>query len=270
MADKRTPTGSVKPAASRLEAVAKKIKPARDLEDYKRILAFGRSGVGKTRFAASAPNVLMIDVNEKGTSSVRRDFNPNVFPVEYWEEINDVYWYLAAGDHPYESYAIDGITSMQVLCQKFVLGDEISRDASRDPDMMSRPMWGKVGELMRTQIINFRNLPMNGVFTALQRTRYVGDEEDAEDADSMLTPACSPSVAGTLEAAVGVIGWLTVREVVVKKKEGEKIKKKRVRRQRMYLGPSTKYLTKERYGVLPQHIDKPDLAAMIAMIEEAE
>jgi hypothetical protein len=115
--------------------VLAKIKPASELEDFVRMLCYGRSGAGKTRFAASAPDVLIIDVNEKGTKSVRRDYNPNVFPVEYWQEINDVYWYLQSGDHPYKSYAIDGVSAMQTLCTKFILGDEASRDASRDPDM---------------------------------------------------------------------------------------------------------------------------------------
>src|SRR5438552_3658980 len=110
------------PDPQRIEAVKKKIKKASQLERHQRFLVYGGSGVGKTRLASTAPDVLVVDVNEKGTDSVRRDIDPNVYPVEYWHEINDVYWYLASGGHKYRSVAIDGITALQTLCMNFVLG----------------------------------------------------------------------------------------------------------------------------------------------------
>lgn len=239
--------------------VVEKIQNADEMEGYARMLVFGRSGAGKTRLAASAPNVLLIDVNEKGTDSVRKDFNPPVYPVDLWSELQDVYWYLASGDHKYESVAIDGVTAMQNLCMKFVLGDEASRDASRDPDMPSRQIWGKVGELMKTQITNYRNLPMNVIFTALQRVRSVGEDEDVEG-EMLVTPGASPSIGSHLEAAVGIIGYLTTREVKIKGKD------KRVVRRRLYAGPSTRYLTKDRYFELGAYVDNPNLTKIFRQI----
>jgi AAA domain-containing protein len=252
--------------AERLDAVRKKIRRASEIEEAARILAFGRSGSGKTRLSATAPNVLLIDVNEKGTASVRRDYDPNVFPAEFWSDVIDVYWFLANGDHDFDSYSIDGATSMQNLCMKFVLGDEASRDASRDPDMASRAVWGKVGELMKTQITNFRNLPMHGVFTALQRSRSTG--EDEEEGEIVISPACSPAIAGHLEAAVDIIGHLHTKEVILKKKGSNK-RRKSVRR-RLMVGPSERYLTKERYGVFGDFIDQPNIRDMLEIIYEEE
>jgi hypothetical protein len=229
------------------------------------MLFYGRSGVGKTRLASSAPEVLIVDVNEEGTDSVRRDYNPDVYPVTFWTDLSDVYWYLQSGEHTYRSVAVDGVTSMQNLCMKFVLGDEASRDASRDPDMPSRAVWGKVGELMKTQITNYRNLPMNVIFTALQRSRATtGEEGDIEDL--IITPNCSPSILSHLEASVSLIGHLATREVVVRRKKGDKVVRSKSRKQRLLVGPSERYSTKERYGVFGDYIDAPDLGTMIESI----
>jgi hypothetical protein len=244
--------------------VAKKIKPASKLPKRYRGCIYGKSGSGKTRLVSTAPKVLVIDVNEEGTDSVRNDIDPNVFQVKFWQEINDVFWYLESGDHPYESVALDGITSLQTLCMKFVLGDESSRDASRDPDMASRQVYGKVNELMKTQIINFRNLPLNVLFTALERKKATGDDED-EEVEVFSSPQCSPGVANTLEAAVGMIGFLQATTVYAPKKEGEK-KRRRVRRTRLLVGPSDRYLTKDRYGLMVPYVDFPNVEKMLGTI----
>jgi hypothetical protein len=247
--------------------VTSKIVRASELPANRRVLIYGRPKSGKTRLAASAPDVLLIDVNEQGTASVRKDYDPNVYPVEYWQEINDVYWYLQGADHPYKSVSIDGITAMQNLCLNFVLGEMQALDASRDPDMPSRQAWGKVGKLMRTQITNFRNLPMNVVFTALTRAAFQGDDDD-EDADRQIGPACSPSVAGHLEAAVDVIGYLFKREVFVKVKGSDK--KKKVTRRRLLVDGTEKYLVGDRTGALGNQIDAPDLTKMLAIMNDEE
>lgn len=248
------------------ERVEAKIQRASELKSHERFLIYAISGAGKTRLSATLPSPLIIDVNEKGTGSTRRDLDPYVYPVDYWQEINEIYWYLQAMNHPYESWVLDGATAMQTLCLNFVLGDEASRDASRDPDMPSRQVWGKVGQLMKTQITNFRNLPMNGCFTALTRTSSSGDEDD-DMGETTVGPAVSPSVAGHLEAAVDTIGYLFTREVVVKNKKGDK---RKVTRRRLMTGPSSKYVTKDRNGLFGEFVDSPDLSRMLEVIHGSE
>ena len=242
--------------------VRKKIKRASELNHNQNFLIYGEAGAGKTRLAATAPKVLIVDINELGTDSVRRDINPNVYPVERWQEVNDVFWYLQEGDHDYESVALDGLTALQTLCMNFVLGDEASRDASRDPDMPSRQAWGKVGQLMKVQITNFRNLPLNTIYTAAERFSEIGDEED--DMFLKAGPEISPSIAKHARLAVGTIGYLVKREVIVKnKKKGTA--RKEVRR-RLLVGDSERYISKDRNGLFGEYIDAPDLAEMLAMI----
>jgi len=245
--------------------VRAKIYPASELPQNQNMLVYGDSGVGKTRFASSAPKILMIDVNDKGQDSVRRDLNPDFIQIEYWREVNDIYWFLQEGDHSYESVGIDTVSNLQNICMDFVLGDEAARDASRDPDMPSRQAWGKVGKLMRTQIINFRNLPLNTIFVAQLRAKQTGDDED-DESEIIYGPEVSPSIEKTLKAAVGTIGYLTKREVVIRNKK-TKTARKEIRR-RLLLGDSERYISKDRNGVFPEHIDAPDLAEMLTLIYE--
>jgi len=122
--------------------------------------------------------------------------------LDRWQDLNDVYWYLQSGTHNFETVVLDHVTNLQNVCMNFVLGDEVSRDASRDPDMPSRQAWGKVGQLMKTQIINFRNLPLNVVFLAQLRATEIdsGDEETF----IKLGPEVSPSIQKVLTASVGI------------------------------------------------------------------
>ena len=260
MARKTSSTNHRSAVAERVEG---KIQKASELPEHGRFLIYGRSGAGKTRLAATAPKVLLVDINEQGTASVRRDTDPYVFPVEMWAELQDVYWYLATGEHDFQSVALDGVSSMQTLCMKFVLGDEASRDASRDPDMPSRQVWGKVGELMKTQITNFRNLPMNVIFTALQRSRSTGEDDDDT---FVLSPNCSPSIPSDLEAAVDMMGFLTIQNVSVKVKKGDKVKRVTRQKRRLMVGPSEKYYSKDRYGLFGDFIEAPDMSEIITTV----
>lgn len=255
------------PSSDLVQRVGNEILLASELDEPPVILIYGRSGQMKTRTACTAPKPLLIDINEKGSRSTKRDLNPHVYSVTHWTQIQDVFWFLESGEHDFDTWILDGLTAMQNLCMKFVLGDEASRDASRDPDMPSRAVWGKLGELMKTQILNFRNLPMNGVFTALQRSRQQGDEGDL-DAEMVIGPACSPSVAQCVEQNVSTIGHISKKEVTVKIKGTEE--KKRVTRVALLVGSSERYTTKDRDGVLGDVVVNPNLTKMFKLMEGVE
>jgi phage nucleotide-binding protein len=239
-----------------------RIKRASKLPRRQRFLIYGEPGTRKTRLASSAPSPLIIDINDQGYDSVRNDYDPRYYLLDRWDDLNDVYWYLQGGDHDFETVVVDHVTNLQNICMNFVLGDEASRDASRDPDMPSRQAWGKVGQLMKTQIINFRNLPMNVVFLAHVRS----NEIEAEDSETYikLTPEVSPQVQKVLTGAVGTIGMMTKKEVWVKNKE--KGTKRREVRTRLMFGDSERYVSKDRNNVFGEYIDAPDLTEMIELI----
>jgi AAA domain len=247
----------------KIKRAKEKIVPASEFT-YLKLLVYGQNGKGKTRFGASADKVLLIDCNEKGTLSIR-NFPAQVYKVETWTDIDLAYWLLHSGQHEFETVVLDTVTSLSQLCMRFILGDESSRDPTRDPNMPSKREWGKLGELMRTIILNFRNLPMNVVFLAQERRGFTDD--DAEDAPEVF-PEVSPSVRTTLTSSVDIIGRVFVKEVVTSK-GGKKVAEPSYR---MLIGPSERYVTKDRSeSGLPKVITLPNstdnLAKLIARIK---
>jgi hypothetical protein len=247
------------------ERVTNGIHRASELEDPFRGLVYARPKVGKTRLVSTLPDVLVLDIVEKGTKSVKRDLDPHVYRVRRVAELDDLYWYLQSGDHEFKSWALDGVTGLQSLVLRFVMGDEAERDASKDPQMPSRQIWGKVNEICREYITNFANLPMHGCFTALERSRDIAEEDD-DESQIVVGPAVTPGIANHLEGSVDTIGRLTAKEVVVKgKSDGEKVK--RVIRRTLWLGPSEKYIAGERDGLFGNKVINPHLGKMIETIE---
>ena len=242
--------------------VRKRIVRASKLPRRQRFLIYGEPGSRKTRLAASAPNPLIIDVNDQGHDSVRVDYDPMYYQLDRWQDLNDVYWYLESGEHDFETVVVDHVTNLQNVCMNFVLGDEASRDASRDPDMPTRQAWGKVGQLMKTQIINFRNLPMNVVFIAHVRQ----NEIEGEDGEGFikLGPEVSPQVQKVLTGAVGTIGMMTKKEVYIRNPKTRK--RRREVRTRLMFGDSERYVSKDRNNAFGEYIDAPDLTEMIERI----
>jgi hypothetical protein len=134
-------------------------------------------------------------------------------------------------------------------------------------DAVRRRVEGKIkraSELPQNQ--NYRNLPMNTIFTAHVRAREVGDEE--EDTTIVRGPEVSPSIAKHLQGAVGTIGYMVKREVTVRSKKNKDKIFTQIRR-RLLVGDSEHYITKDRNGLFGDFIDAPDLGEMIEAIYSA-
>lgn len=228
---------------------------------FVKVLVYGRNGSGKTRFAASSPKCLIIDIHEQGTRSAKGS-GAKVFPEPEsgpitWEDIGDVYWYLKEGNHPYESVAIDTITAMNRLCLAMVLGEAEDRDPNREVGLPDRRAYGRAGELMRSQLLAFRNLPMHVIFTAQERV--IKDEDTDEPV--LHTPDLPAGSRGIAMGSVSIIGRLYRAEVKYRKK-GEKEIHTRWE-DRMLVGPDDEFDTKDRTNNLGQVVRRPTVAQVI-------
>lgn len=251
---------------SRVREVEERIVGVAEVDPYTRVLVQAPNKKGKTVFGASLPGTLIIDINEKGTKSVRHAEGVHVFQAKNWADVVYAYWYLRAAcrgetKRKFKAYCIDTATQMQHTCMKHVLQEAEDRDPYRDPHTPSQREWLKVAELMKPQILNFRNLPMHGIFLVQERS------VDDEDGESIMVPDLSPGSRGTLLAAVDVIGRMFVKEVrVVKKGQNKESKRKEYY---MLTAPHDRYPTGSRLTV-PALMRNPKMQQFIDADREDE
>ena len=82
-----------------------------------RYLVYGRSKQGKTTFACTAPNVLVLDP-ESGT---REGMNSvDVYPIEKWQDCDEALKFLRGSNHGYDWIAVDGLSRVNQMALKHV------------------------------------------------------------------------------------------------------------------------------------------------------
>jgi len=169
-----------------------------DKEPHFNFLVYGKSGVGKTYLAGSAQavpemrRVLYIDV-EGGLMTLRKDF-PEVETVRVtqWGDLQRVYDALYAGGHGFNTVILDSLTEIQKFNMSEIMRQLIEKKPERDPDVPDLREWGKNLEQIRRFVRAFRDLPINVIFTALER----------EDKDRQLRPVRLPSLSGKMAQEV--------------------------------------------------------------------
>lgn len=234
--------------ASKIKEVESRIIGVDEVDPYTRVLVQAPNKKGKTVFGASLPGTLIIDINEKGTKSVRQSPGVKVFQAQNWADVNYAYWYLKASTQggtkqTFDCYTIDTVSQMQHVCMKHVLAEAEDRDPYRPAKTPKMQDWLKVSELMKPMILNFRNLPMHGIF--LVQEKSVDDEEG----ETIMVPDISPGSRGTLLAAVDVIGRMFTKEVRVVRKGAKKESK--ITAHYMLTAPHERYPTGTRLDVPP-------------------
>lgn len=250
-----------KPRQTRsINTIESRIIDVAESDPYVKILVYGQNGGGKTRFGASADDTLIIDVTEEGTRSVKMSGAmrfPELGSTITWPDFGDIYWFLKAGKHRFKVVTIDTVTAMNRVCLKHVLGEAEDRDPNREIGMPDRRAYGRAGELMRSQLLAFRNLPMHVVF--LCQERVISDEDTEEPI--LHTPDLPGGSRGIAMGSVGIIGRIYAEEVRVRNKTTKKVTSKW--QDRMLVGPHEEYSTKDRTNALGTVIRNPTLPQII-------
>lgn len=248
---------------------------------HRSFVFYGRSGTGKTTVAATLPGKkLLLDIKDVGDDSLTGMADLDVMDVRVWDDFEIAYWFIKKHPKKYQGLILDTMSQLQQLAIRKILEDK-----GKDPDragewgVMTKQDWGAVAGLMKTWIINVRDLPMNVAFVAQDRVFNVSEEDEAEGLDPEVGPGLSPATARHLNAAVHVIGNTFIRRRVVKVKlknppkgkspfkEVEKIE------YCMRIGPNPIYITKLRKAksiTPPSVVVDPTYDKLIGIIEGKE
>lgn len=255
-----------------------------------RYLVYGRNKKGKTRFCATAPDVLICDP-EDGTIAEKK-LDPDIWPIDKWTDLDEVYHAVKSGikspktGRPYKWVGLDGMTRMLNMAKDFVMNQELERDLTKKPtEVDQRRLYGRANMLIQAMLHNFHSLRNVGlIFTAQERVVEIenmedmGEDSEATPASYMYVPDLSPGARSPLNQVVDVIGRIYVVrgdfEVKRRVRSGDKVVTKTVQtttQRRLFVGPHEMYDTGYRSGfVLPDYIEEPTVARLGRAISEGK
>lgn len=181
-----------------------------DKQEFFNMLVYGPSGAGKTVLAGSSVDVpemnpvIFLDV-EGGTLSLRNRY-PSVqrVRIQSWQDLVNAYVDLKDGKIKCKTVVLDSISEMQNFGMDDIMRAAVEKALDdgddRDPDLPQIAEHGKSAERMRKIIRRFRDLPMNVIFTALDRTDT--DKKNRKSIRPLLAPKVADQVPGFLDVVV--------------------------------------------------------------------
>lgn len=238
------------------------VKKISEIKRPRSTVLYGRSGTGKTTLAASWPKpILYLDIKDEGTDSIADVEGIDVKEIEDVEDMDEVLFWLIRNPKKYKTVVLDTLSQLQEMSV-----DEVARELKKkvvkgkragDFGTLTKQDWGKVSSRLKSWIVDFRDLPMEVVFIAQDRTFNFGDDESSEDEvlAPEVGPRLMPSVASVLNAAVSTIGNTFIRVRTIKKTIDGKKRAVEKKEYCLRLGPSPLYVTKVRK---PKSISAPD------------
>jgi len=255
-----------------------------------RYLIYGRNKKGKTRFCATAPNVLIADP-EDGTIAETK-LNPDTWQVTQWTDLDDIYHFVKGGGkspktgEAYKWVALDGMTRMLAMAVDFVQNQMGDVDLTRKPtEQDQRRLYGRANKLIQGALNNFHSLRHVGlIFTASERVIEIenvedlGDDDDASPSSFMHVPDLSPGARSPLNQVVDLIGRIYVvrgefpRKVRVMK-DGKPVVKTVTStiQRRLFVAPHEMYDTGYRSGYsLPDFIPEPTVTSVGRALREGK
>lgn len=183
-------------------------------------LIYGESSVGKTTLVGGADavpamrKVLLVDI-EKGDLSLRKtSYRPDVVRISTWAELGAIYHALLAGGHGYKTVVIDSLTEVQDLNMKDIMLEE-TEDESETPEWKH---WNINQVRMLRLLRNFRDLPMNVIFTA-----HVKEDKDPRTGKLKKLPDLPGKLGRKVPVIFDNVLYYYMKEVVV---EGNTVQKR--------------------------------------------
>lgn len=237
------------------------VKKISEIKRPRSTVLYGRSGTGKTTLAADWPKpMLYLDIKDEGTDSIADVKGIDVKEIEEPDDLDEVLLWLIRHPGKYKTIVLDTMSQLQEMVVEEVAA-ELKKKVPKgkragDFGTLTKQDWGKVSSRLKSWIIDLRDLPMETVFIAQDRTFNFGDDESSDEVLAPeVGPRLMPSVASVLNAAVSTIGNTFIRVRIVKKEVNGKKTSVEKKEYCLRLGPSPLYVTKVRK---PKSISAPD------------
>jgi AAA domain-containing protein len=129
-----------------------------------RLLVYGRNKKGKTHFANTAPDLLVIDPDDQP-----KPLRPT-WRIDRWEDVNEAYLFLRSGKHDYKWVSLDGVTKLYSYALRWVMrqSDERAKALDKHPDQVGKQHYGRANQMFETMLQNFHALRNIGIILTAQ------------------------------------------------------------------------------------------------------
>ena len=170
------------------------LKPKDVKGDRGKWLIHGEQGSGKTTLAstiAECGKTLFVDlIGEKGTrgfAGASYEDNIDIVRPTSITQLDDLFWWLAAGDHDYVAVILDSLTALQKMAMRYLLDFEETsvREIRKGGKPASRQTWGQSLDIMTDTATFWYGLadeglpqPMHVVMTS--QTKFFENEDTGE------------------------------------------------------------------------------------------
>lgn len=220
-------------------------------------LIYGAPGVGKTRFGATAPDVLFLDA-EAGLLSVR-DQHVKSVTISTFDDVVEVLSILRSGKgfpfggktfHP-KTVVLDSLGE----CQSKSM-DKLLKDNAKD--YADQRIWGQNIETIKKVARYFRDLPLHVLYTCL---------ETLEDVEEGQTARYKPYLYGKKTADVVMAFPDIVGRMFTQETNGDASKEKTIVT-RLLVAPHPTAYTKDRSGKLPNVLTNATFADLLVYINQ--
>lgn len=147
-----------------------------DISSHPNLLVFAKSGAGKTVFATSDDDVLLINTELEGEISGARSKtkgrNVKQWPIRSVADMDRVYnWALGLAEKgkpiPFKWFIIDSLTEYQEIDMKELLLEGCSRKSNKDPYVPEWQDYLKNQKRIVRRVKEFNQLPVNILYTCL-------------------------------------------------------------------------------------------------------
>ena len=168
------------------------IKKASELEipSTLKLMVYGQAGMGKTTFALSAPNPLLLDF-DGGVKRVNQEHLKDTVQITKWQEVQQV---LQENLSEYQTIVIDTIGKMMDFIITYKCG-------TRQPRVQD---WGGINQEFDWLIRAVSSLNKNIVFVAHRDTRKEGDE-------TVFVPALREKNYNKIVTELDLLGYMEMR-----------------------------------------------------------
>ncbi len=150
------------PEAEQEDLVIEQLEGGGFNPDRVRFLIYGESGVGKTRFASTWPNVLFLDIDD-GLASV--DIPVDRLRITDWVQLRMAYEFLSTQEHDYKTIVVDSLNEAQALALANTV--ESFPNIRRPYDSLAAQSdYGKMLSDFDNMVRALKSLPIHIVFVA--------------------------------------------------------------------------------------------------------